>query len=87
MARALISPNEPRTVGDKVGARVAQVEIAEFFVAEPLFWVTCNNSIVADQWAYVENKFVRIPEIVLELPVIGTPDPQPDQVIDVIREF
>lgn len=80
---ALISPNEPRTVGDKVGARVAQVEMAEFYVAEPLYWVNCNNSIVADQWAYVENKFVKIPEIIIPLPDI----PPPDQVIDTVREF
>ena len=83
MAMALISPNEPRTVGDKVGARVAQVEMAEFFVAEPLFWVTCNNSITADEWAYIDNKFVKIPEIVLNLPNIEPPE----QIIDVVREF
>lgn len=82
MARALISPDEPRTVGDKVGARVAQVGAAEFFVAPPLYWVTCNNSITADEWAYIENKFVKIPEIILE-PVL----PAADAVIDVIREF
>lgn len=82
MAMALISPNEPRTVGDKVGARVAQVEMAEFIVAPPLYWVTCNNSIVADQWAYVENRFVKIPEVVLADPTDNT-----QQVIDVIREF
>ena len=85
MAMALISPNEPRTVGDKVGARVAQVEAAEFIVAPPLYWVTCNNSIVADQYAYIENKFVKIPEIALELLLADTPPPE--TVIDIVREF
>lgn len=83
MARALISPDEPRTVGDKVGSRVVQVEAAEFIVAPPLHWVTCNNSIVADEWAYVENKFVKIPEVVLTLPDILPPE----EIIDVLREF
>lgn len=85
MARALISPDEPRTVGDKVGARVAQVELAEFNVAPPLYWVTCNNSITADEWAYIENKFVKIPELVLNIPP-EIADPA-KQIIDVIREF
>lgn len=83
MARALISPNEPRTVGDRVGSRVAQVEMAEFVVAPPLFWATCNSSIVADQWMYVDNQFVKIPEIILP----GPANPVGDEVIDTIREF
>ena len=32
--------------------RVAQVEETEFEVANPLFWVDCNNSVVADLWYY-----------------------------------
>lgn len=46
--KALISPNETR----EAGYRVAQVEQQEFEVAPPLFWVTCANDIVADQFWY-----------------------------------
>jgi hypothetical protein len=48
--KALISPIEPR----ETGYRVAQVvsDSAEFGVAEPLFWVSCGNEIVADQYWY-----------------------------------
>jgi len=89
---ALISPNEPRTVGDKVGSRVAQVEMAEFIVASPLFWAVCNNSVVADEWAYIENKFVKIPEIVLPEIIVPTITAEPIvenpvPVIDVLKEF
>jgi hypothetical protein len=46
--KALISPNETR----ETGYRVAQVQQQEFEVAEPLFWVTCENNVVADQFWY-----------------------------------
>jgi len=46
--KALISPVE--TV--QTGYRVAQVESQEFEVASPLFWVTCEGNIVADQFWY-----------------------------------
>ena len=46
--KALISPFEPR----ETGYRVAQVEQQEFQVAPPLFWVTCANDVVADQFWY-----------------------------------
>ena len=31
-------------------ARVCQVTDTEFDVAEPLFWIDCNSSVVADQY-------------------------------------
>jgi hypothetical protein len=46
--KALISPNEPRYGG----YRVAQVEETQFEVAEPLFWVDCDNTIKADYFWY-----------------------------------
>jgi len=48
--KALISPNEPR----ETGYRVAQVEDdnLQFDVADPLFWVSCSNEILADQFWY-----------------------------------
>ena len=48
MKEALISPQEPR----ETGYRVAQVEQQEFEVAPPLFWVTCADDVVADQFWY-----------------------------------
>jgi len=44
----LISPNEIRNTG----YRVAQVEKEEFEVAEPLFWVDCDNTVKADLFWY-----------------------------------
>ena len=32
--------------------RVAQVSETEFDVSEPLFWVDCSDSVVADLWYY-----------------------------------
>jgi len=46
--KALISPIEPR----QIGYRVAQVEEQEFEVAQPLFWVDCDDNIKADQFWY-----------------------------------
>jgi hypothetical protein len=58
--KALISPNEPR----ETGYRVAQVEQQEFEVAPPLFWVTCANNVVADQFWYdpTDQTIKPIPE-------------------------
>lgn len=46
--KALISPIEPR----ETGYRVAQVEVNQFDVAQPLFWVNCSSNIKADQFWY-----------------------------------
>ena len=48
--KALISPNEPR----ETGYRVAQVvdDNLQFDVADPLFWVSCNDEVMADQFWY-----------------------------------
>jgi hypothetical protein len=48
--QALISPNEPR----EYGYRVAQVvdEGQTFEVALPLFWTSCADDVVADQFWY-----------------------------------
>ena len=48
--KALISPNEPR----ETGYRVAQVvdDNLQFDVADPLFWVSCSNEVMADQFWY-----------------------------------
>ena len=33
-------------------ARVAEIASAEFEIAPPLFWVACDDTVVADQWYY-----------------------------------
>ena len=45
---ALISPNEPSFDG----YRVAEVAATTFEVAEPLFWVECNDEVVAGIFHY-----------------------------------
>lgn len=49
--QALISPNDDN--------RIAQVEPDDniFPVAPPLFWATCPENCVADQWTYVDGVF------------------------------
>jgi hypothetical protein len=57
--KALISTIEPR----ETGYRVAQVEEESFPVAEPvLFWVDCDNTIVADRYWFdpTDNSFKAI---------------------------
>jgi hypothetical protein len=51
--QALISPTEPR----ESGYRVAQVELDNqtFEVGAPLFWTSCSDDIVADQFWYNPN--------------------------------
>jgi len=57
--KALITPNEIR----EQGYRVAQVEQQEFEVALPLFWVDCDDTIVADKFWFdpTDNSFKEIP--------------------------
>lgn len=42
--------------------RVAEVTTQPFDVAPPLFWISCDDTIVADQWYYdkVTQQFVQI---------------------------
>lgn len=66
MKKALISPLEPVYNYDnppqRVGDRVAQVENAEFPVAPPLFWVDCQDDILADEFYWNEGLFYPVPE-------------------------
>jgi hypothetical protein len=65
MKQALICPNEQvySYDGSLIGERVAHVNTTTFEIAPPLFWMTCNDDVVADQWYYdpVEFKIVPIP--------------------------
>jgi len=65
--KALISPNEPR----ENGYRVAEVEPDDkvFEVAQPLFWVDCDENVVANLFWY-DPKTETIKPI---------PQPEPEQ--------
>ena len=63
--KALISTVEPR----ESGYRVAQVEDAAnvFEVASSLFWVDCDDNVVADQfWYDPQDKLVKANPIVVQ---------------------
>ena len=78
MKAALISPNEAvqnyNWVSDGKGhyvqewydipnsERVAEVTTQPFDVAPPLFWISCDDTVVADQWYYdkATEQFVQI---------------------------
>ena len=64
MKHALISPNETTCShdGTELGQRVAQVENVPFDVVVPLFWVECNDDVVADQWYWDGTNCVKKPE-------------------------
>jgi hypothetical protein len=59
MKQALISPTEPAYSydGTLLGERVAEVTTQPFEVAPPLFWMACNDDVVADEWYYDPNDF------------------------------
>jgi len=63
--KALIAPNEPVNVG----YRVAQVSQAIFEVASPLFWVDCEDNVVADLW-YFDPVDSAIKELPVPEPVV-----------------
>ena len=64
MKKALISPNEIAKDCNNVsvGVRVCEVMNTEFEVAEPLFWVDCEDRVVADLY-YYNNQTQTIIEI------------------------
>jgi hypothetical protein len=73
MKKALISPIEPA----QAGYRVAQVEEVEsiFPVADPLFWIDCDNQVVADQY-WFDPSDSTLKEIPVETvqPIGGAPN-------------
>ena len=61
--KALISPQELVTdINGNVGCRVAQVDELGFEVAQPLFWIGCPDNCVADQWYYIEQQVLPLPQ-------------------------
>jgi hypothetical protein len=75
MKNALISPEEKiySYDGTLLGERIAEVSATPFEIAPPLFWVECNDDVVADQWYWNGSTCVKVPEP--PVPVI-TPDAQ-----------
>lgn len=57
MKAALVSPNELvySYDGTLLGERIAEVTTKPFDIAPPLFWVSCADDVVADQWYYDKN--------------------------------
>jgi len=51
--KALICPNEPVTNFDNTsGYRIAEVTTTPFEVAEPLYWLDCDDTVVADVYYF-----------------------------------
>jgi hypothetical protein len=71
MKKALICPNEPV----QAGYRIAQVGAVEsvFPVADPLFWMDCEDNVVADQFWFnpSDNTIVEIPQVVANTTPVG----------------
>jgi len=64
MKNALIATSEEcySYDGTLLGQRIAEVADAEFPVAPPLFWVECNDDVVADHWYWDGTNCVKKPE-------------------------
>jgi hypothetical protein len=71
--KALISPIEPR----ETGYRVAQIDSNGFDVAQPFFWMECDDTIVADVYYYdpADQTFKEVPIPVV--PEVVTSNNQP----------
>lgn len=65
MSKALIDPNaliyDYASPPNVLGYRVCQVATATFEVAAPLFWVDCDNTIIADKFYWANNAFYPVP--------------------------
>ena len=51
--KALICPTELITISDNIiGYRIAEVTDTPFEVAEPLYWLDCDDTVVADVYYF-----------------------------------
>jgi hypothetical protein len=66
MKKALVSLIEPR----ETGYRIASVNDEEFLVAEPLFWVDCDDTVAPDAFWYdpADRQIKAVPEPEPEIP-------------------
>lgn len=75
MKKALISPNEKvqyisswtgaypnvEQTYSIAGTRIAEVSQNQFEVAEPLFWVDCEDFVTAENYCYDNGSIIEIP--------------------------
>ena len=63
MKAALVSPEEKvySYDGSLLGERIAEVSTNPFEVAPPLFWVSCADDVVADQWYWTGDACQIVP--------------------------
>lgn len=75
MKQALISPQEIvyKYDGTLLGERVAETSTTPFEVAPPLFWMACNDDVVADRWYYNTVNFT------IDLIPVPPPPPPPTE--------
>jgi hypothetical protein len=77
MKKALISPNEViQNFDNTTGQRVADIHATGFEVAAPLFWVDCEDDVVADRFYYdpTDATIKVVPEFVPPAPIGGEPN-------------
>lgn len=72
--KALISPIQNNLV--------VQIELADqiFEVAEPLYWIDCPDNIVAGQYEYINNEFIKLP------PYIQNAEQNKNEAIDLLNQ-
>jgi hypothetical protein len=63
MKAALVSPEEKvySYDGSLLGERIAEVSTTPFEVAPPLFWVSCADDVVVDQWYWTGDACQIVP--------------------------
>jgi hypothetical protein len=67
-----VAPSTKYTpVFTQIGQRVAQVEQAEFPVALPMFWFSCADNVIADQFYFDAST-----QTIISVPP-NAPDPSP----------
>ena len=72
MKNALIAPNEKVYFENiEIGERIAQVEPdgQTFEVANPLYWMPCEDYVIADQYYLDNDGTIQLNPIYLELPI------------------
>lgn len=79
MKYALISPDQPAISynGELFGERICEVAQRPFDVAEPLFWVECDDNVRESDFYYTDGQILPLPQ-----PPVSDPIPIPvvDQV-------
>lgn len=70
MKNALISPNEKIYFDNaEIGERIAQVEIETFEVALPLYWMPCEDNVIADRYYLANDGTIQPNPNYIEAPI------------------